>query len=857
MNAKWFVGLTFFCAMFLPRLVCAQTGTVEGKVTTTEGESLPGVNIYMPDLKRGIATNTEGVFKLEKIPIGEYTLEATFLGFKKFRKQINIEAGKVANLAIHLQSTVTGMDELVVTGVAQKTPKKKLSFTVDEIGQESLEEVPALNPASALEGKIPGLEISNSSGAPGSNADIQLRGATTIYGSSNPLIIIDGVLTEGSLSDINAQDIKSIEVVKGAAASSLYGSRAANGVINIITKRGSGLKEGQTQINFRSEVGSDLIGFVPEKTHSTNYLVQNGAVQYNLPAPDGIYDNKYPDLSTNPADQLFRPGVHTTNYLSFQSNSLGSNTSLYSSIEHTRDAGVVNTTDGLGRLNLRVNIDHYFNGKFKFSTSNLYSQSSIDHRADGIWDMFYYADPGANFKAPNENGAPYNVDPNKLGKSENPLYYINNTVSNEKRYRFLGNYQLSYDPLQSLEFKIKYGIDRIQSSSIGLTPKGKMQVNKPPSNGSIYKGENRTFAQTLQGDVFFHKAFGHFNTRFNLQYLYESNQYDSESGSGQNLAVKGMDISNLEQASENINIGSYKSLIVANNITASTEIDYKSKYILDALVRRDGVSLFGANQRWQTFYRISGAYRVTEDFKIPDVQELKIRTSYGIAGLRPPFEARYEVVGISNGNVANPVTLGNEDLKPSFSRELEVGVDANFLKRFNVTANYSRAINTDQILNVPVSASSGFATQWQNAGTLESYTLEFNLGANIIRQRDLDWNINLTWDRTRQKVVSLNRSGYAIVSGGIFQIAEGSTFGTLYGHKWATSLDQVANQVPEGQSINDYFVVNNEGYVVKRSTIGTTDEVPIKITDDLGNPINMKIGDVNPDFNMNFGSTLH
>ena len=834
-----------------PKTVYDQQVVVNGRVIDENGDPLPGVNVVVKNTSTGAVTDANGRYSVN-MPAGTDILIFTFVGYHP--EEVAVNGRTVVDMTLY--PDILQLQEVVVTGVAGTLPKEKLSFTVDKLNEDIIQSVPGVNPARAIQGKVAGVKIGTGSGAPGANQDIQLRGATNIFGSSNPLIIVDGILTEGSLNDINAEDIASIEIVKGAAASSLYGSRAANGVVNIITKRGKGLDVGTTEVFYRTEVGQSSIGFVPEKTTSTNFVMENGEVQYDQPEPDGIYDNPYPRL-TDPLDQFFNPGFYTTQYLSFKANSEGGNTALFTSIQYTDEEGVVELTDGQQRVNLRANIDHHFSERFKFTTSNLYSQNTIDRRADGIWDMFYYADPDVDFLAPNEeDGSPYNHDPNQLGKHENPLYSIANSVNEEDRNRFLGHYGIQYNPSDFLELKLAYGLDRIQSEVNSLTPKGKLVVDAPPSTGSIFRSTSSTFAQTLQADAFIQKTFGDFNTRFNLQYLYESNEFNYFSASGSQLSLKGLDVPNLDLASENLDIYSVKSLTVANNISAMAFVDFRDKYILDALIRRDGVSLFGGNERWQTFYRIAGAWRLTQDFSIPNVQELKLRTSYGVAGLRPPFEAQYEVVGVENGNVTNPATIGNEDLTSSFSRELEIGFDMSFLGRFSLSANYARAKNTDQILNVPVSAATGFVSQWQNAGDLESTAIEFNLGVDLIKKNDLQWRVNLLWDRVRQKVIKLNRSGYAIVSGGIFRIAEGEAFGTLYGRDWATSLDEVANQVPEGETLEEYFVVNNEGFVVRTTDIGTTAEVPIQIRDENNVPVETRIGDVNPDFTLNFNSTL-
>lgn len=838
-----------------PAFALAQDATLTGTVTDEDGEVLPGVNVYIPELERGAAANAQGSYRIESIPLGTYTLRASFIGFERQEQTINIDRAGEHVVDITMRVSTLWHDEVVVTGVASQTTRANLSFTVNQLDAEDLE-VPAPSIGNILQGKLPGIEISGASGAPGASPDIQLRGATTIFGSGNPLVIVDGVLTEGRLSDINAEDISSIEVVKGAAASSLYGSRAANGVVNIITKRGNELGGGNTRVTVRTEAGRNYIGYVPDKTTATNRVVRNGEVVYEEAEPHGLYVNPYPTI-TNPQDQFFDPGLYMTNFLSFQGNSNDRRTNIYASAQHMQESGVVFLTDGMRRLNLRANVDHQFNDRFTISASNFYSTSALDNRANGIWDMFYYADPDVDMLEENEDGTPYRVDPNRLGLHENPLYTINNTVSDEDRYRFMGHYRFEYAPVDYFNARLAYGIDRLGSSSVGLTPKGKLIVGGSPSQGSISRGESNTLAQTLQADAMLSRSFGDLMSRVNFQFLLESNENEFQSSSGSVLALTGMDITNLNLASENISINSYRSQVIANNYTGALFLGYKDRYILDALVRRDGVSLFGSNVRWQTFYRLAGAWRVTQDFQIPNVQELKLRASYGTAGLRPPFEARYEVVGLSGGSVLAPITIGNEDLRPAYAQEFETGIDMTFLNRFDFSANYASSTNKDQILNVPVSAASGFATQWQNAGTLESTTLEFGLDASVIERPGLRWNVDLTWDRTRQKVVELNRGGYAIVSGGVFRIAEGETFGTLYGHKWATDLSEVANQVPDGMGVDDVFVVNNEGYVVRRTEIGTINEQPIKIRDEGGNPLNMDIGDVNPDFTMNLGSGLN
>lgn len=816
------------------------------------GETLPGVNVYIAGTTIGVTTGANGEYRIE-VPDPESVLVFSFVGYAEQR--IMVDDRTEINVSLFPDRRI--LEEVVVTGVLAETPTTKLGFTVDRISGEDIQRAPGVNIANNLASRGASIRVAAAGHAPGSDPDIQLRTATTIFGSSNPLIIIDGVLTEGNLSDINTDDIESIEIVKGAAASSLYGSRAANGVINITTKRGLGLAAGTSEITLRSEVGQSFMPFTPAKTSAINFEMVGGEIDYDTPRPDGVYLTPYP-RTTDPLDIFFDPGFYQTQHVAFRGNSESGNTAVYSSLQYTGETGVVMLTDGMQRTNFRINIDHWVNDRLKVTASNLYSQVNVDQRAVGGWDLFYYADPDADFLADNEDGTPYNVAPNRLDPNRgNPLYTIHNTISKSNRDRFLGHYALDYDLFHNLRLSASYGVDRRGTEGFNLHPRGLLQAGRDDlTTGSISSSNSLALAQTLQGDIFYHETFGDWNTKVRLQYLYESNDYNWYSGSGSHLAIKGKDVTNLNLASENININSGESTVIAQNVSGVFFVDYQEKYIFDALIRQDGVSLFGANERWQTFYRASAAWRMTEDFSIPGFQELKPRISYGVAGLRPPFAAQYEVVGLSRGVISSPVTIGNADLKSSFSNELEIGIDAQFLDRFNFTLNYANIINTHQILEVPVSATTGFATQWQNAGKLEAHSWEATLGANLIHQRDLQWNVRLMWDRMTQTVVELERPGYAIVSGGIFRIEEGVDFGTFYGRKWARSLDDVVNQVPDGYSVNEYFVVNNEGFVVPRTTIGTSEEMPVQIQDDDGNFVEKPIGSVIPDFHINLSSDL-
>lgn len=824
-----------------------QSTRVTGIVKDSNGEPLPGVNIVVKGTTNGVITDMDGRFQMST-PQGA-TLVITYIGYVK--QEVKTTGSE---LKVTLIEDAQTLSEVIVTGVAAGTPKQKLGFSIEKVSSDKLLKVPATDAASALQGKVAGVRITKTSGAPGSESDIQLRGVKTIFGSSNPLFIVDGILTENGLSDVNAEDIESIEVLKGAAASSLYGSRAANGVVSIITKRGTSMEAGKVQVDFRTEYGKNFLGFVPERSNSTNNQIKNGDVLFGVTDPDQVYDNPYPTVYDH-IDQFFNPGDYLTTHLALKGTTMNNKMSIYTAIQTTKEGGVVKMVDGVDRTNIRLNVDYRIMDNLVFTTSNLYTKTTADNRAGGgMFGALYRSDPSANLLAPNEDGSPYLVNVNKINKIVNPLYQIANSKDESTSEKLMSYFQLKYDPTDYLTFSASYGTTRGTGESLYLTPKGRLDYELRQESGYISRSMWKNVEQTVTVDASFYKKFGDFNTRVKLQYLYESSYSSSLSGGGGALGLGGMDITSVGLSSNQFaNSGVYKN--IANNVAGMFVADYKDKYILDALVRRDASSLFGADVRWQTFYRMAGAWRITQDFNIPGINEWKLRASYGVAGLRPPYEAQYEVFSLQNGVPGNMETLGNRNLKPAFSKEIEIGTDIRFLDRFNFSVNYSIANNTDQILKVPVTPLTGAAFQWQNAGTIQTKVWEASLNADVLNSKEWSLNMGLTFDKVKQKITKLNCTPY-MLNGTRFRIEEGIDFGVLYLDKFARSLDEVANQVPVGRETDEVFAVNNQGFVVRRDQVGTINETPIKVKDDKGNIVALPTKSMTPNFNLNLNTTL-
>jgi hypothetical protein len=304
-----------------------------------------------------------------------------------------------------------------------------------------------------------------------------------------------------------------------------------------------------------------------------------------------------------------------------------------------------------------------------------------------------------------------------------------------------------------------------------------------------------------------------------------------------------------------------------------TGLDYKDRYILDGLVRRDGSSLFGAEQRWHTYFRTSGAWRMAEEpwWPFAWVNEFKLRYSIGTAGGRPSFSDRFETYSFSTSGGLVKGTLGNRFLKPERATEQEFGIDAIIANRVQVQLTHARVTTKDQLVAIPLSAAFGFSSQWQNAGTVKGNTWEATIDANLVQTSDLQWSVGLVADRSRHSITEFDRACYRTGPDNAFYRCAGETMGTMYGYNFLTSTTELAEGAPA-----DQFQVNDDGYVVwvgtggdwRQHQWGTSIDslgvdlrsyqwgLPVLQYDSTGNPAVVRIGDANSDLHMGFSTSI-
>jgi len=816
-------------------------GTIQGKVVeVSSGRPVEAAQISVTGTQRGTVTGQDGVYRIENLPVGQYEVRAQFLGYQSMNKTVTVAVGQVAVMDFELRQTVLDLEEIVVTGVAGQQVRAKLPFSVEHLSTASLP-VPAADAASMITGKVAGARVVSPSGRPGAAPSVLLRGPTSINASGRsqePLYIVDGVILSSSVVDIDAMDIESIEIVKGAAAASLYGSRAANGVIQITTQRGRQVADDQVRYTVRNEFGaSDLPGRFNLTDHHQFALTSDGrfldqggtacewlqcssvqlAGQMALPGEavsewNTIQQETWPGQTYDQVERFFRGGQYMTNSISVAGRSGGTNYLV--SYNRQNNEGIMPYQRGDLRHGFRLNIDQAVRQDITVSASALYSRSRANSN-DGSMFQLTRMPAGVDLLSPDPKvDGVIVIKPDPFNDNVNPLYTMSTSQSTQERGRYLGSVTARWSPMSWLDVDGNFSFDRLDARSESFRPKNYVDIQGTPQGGSLSYSNTRNegINGSVTGQV--RRRFGDLNTTTQVRYLIEKENSTNNNVNGSEFTADGVwTLNNIPN--DQISGGSSTQVERADGFFVITNLDYKDRYVIDALARNDGSSLFGPDERRHWYYRGAAAYRVSEEpwFNIPGVDELKLRYSIGTAGNRPNFAAQYETYSVSGGSI-RPVTLGNRNLKPEYVTEQEMGVDALLFGRVSLETSYVRSTAKDQILSVPSLAYTGFSSQWQNAGALASNTWEASLGAQVLRTENLTWNTRLLFDRTRQHITELNVPAYQTGVGGqglgnVFYYRKGEALGTFYGFQFAENCGHLPVEMDCSE-----FQVNDDGYLV-------------------------------------------
>jgi TonB-linked SusC/RagA family outer membrane protein len=872
----------------------AQDAVVRGTITSDRGEPIPGANVAIDELRIGVVTNATGQYTLSvpgaRVRGQPVVLRVRAIGFKPNTKNITLTPGEQA-VDLALGYDVNLLEAIVVTGTQEATEAVKVPFTVSRVDASQLP-VPASNPLTQLQGKVPGANIVSASGRPGSQPAVLLRGPTSINASGrgqDPLYIVDGVIINGNLSDLNPSDIENVEVVKGAAGASLYGARAGNGVINITTKSARRSMEG-VKFNLRSETGvSDIerdfglarfhalatdetgtqfceavtglpfcarvFDYAAEQARVNNFPgdfalnpkgfpIDPGSTISGQPLRQRFQVQPWPGTSYNAVRQLVTPKPFMENSVDM-SGRFGTSTRFYASASNRREEGAIRFLNGFTRNSFRINVDQGIGTDWNFAFRTSYTRSTQDglNQEEGGNAFFRLTRVPAivNILQTDTLGRLY-IRPNLQGggsQNQNPLSTLQQTFREDLTNRFLGAVTATYSPVTWFNMDANFSYDLRRSTGAQINDKGFRTTTASSANlGSILR--SATGREALNGSVnttLKHDFGADFKSRYTFRYLFEQRDFDTLTASGSQLSVQGVTaLDNTLQSTRSTS--SDRRRIREIGLLAGTNLEYKGRYILDALVRRDGSSLFGAQSRWKTFGRTSLAWRIAQEpwWSLPQVTELKLHGSYGTAGGSPRFDAQYETFSVGAGGILTLVTLGNRNLKPELHAETEVGADLELWNRYAFNVTYAHANIRDQILPVPVSASTGFQRQWQNAGTLTNKTLEMALNIPLIQRRDFQWSTRVIYDRNRSVITQLDVPPFFFGAdlqgtGSIFQAKVGERLGTFYGHRFLTNCAELpAPFSSDCGGPTSAFQRNDEGFLV---WVGRGNNPGMGITDNL------------------------
>lgn len=776
----------FACLLTTVFIASAQeTFKITGVVSDASGP-LPGVSVLIKGSNDGTVTNESGVFSLE----GKKGATLIFRSLGYITQELPIVNGQP--IKITLENESEGLEEVVVVGYGSQQ-RKDVTGSVASVSMTNVRSQAVSSVDQALSGQVSGVNVSTSNGIPGGGPKIQIRGIGAVGAGSDPLYVIDGFPVPSSssqqsnpMSAINPQDIESMTILKDASATAIYGSRGANGVVMITTKKGvsgkptiqlsatSGFQEvpqkgrpdlmnGQEFAQFRKEALMDKIRFEEGREPALSEIPE-------------LYRN--PELigaGTDWFDEVTRVSPMSDINLSISGGS--DKMRIYTSLGYLNQEGVMLNT-GFERFSLRTNIDANVTDRLKVGVNLAPSMSFLRGgvRGQGRDEFFDITSPIPAVY--NEDGSynPYIESPGTFG-NPNPVMFLNDRVDKSNRTRVLANVFGEYEIIDNLKFKSTFNVDYESSGSEYFRPSTIPNQNAPGlsvpsgSNGNS-KYLNWLNENTLSYDL--RTDNGHSLSGL-LGFTVQSNKVDYIGFNGSQFPDD--DIQTLNAAARITVGGIDRSDWALISYLARANYSYLDRYLVTATIRTDGSSRFGANNRWGTFPSLALGWRLSEENFLKNtawLDELKLRASYGFTGnfnignysYMSNIGTRDYVFGgsLASGRVMN--TLGNPNLGWERMRELNVGLDLAVLdNRLNVSFDFYNRNTQDLLLNVEIPQSSGFGSVTENRGDVRNRGVELGISSTNIARENFGWSTNLTFSMNRNTVIALGRSDDPIFSG--------------------------------------------------------------------------------------------
>lgn len=893
----------------------AQTGTITGTVTDAKtGEALPGANVLVVGTSHGAATNAQGEYTITDVPTGKHTVRVTFIGYNKAKKKVTVSSGTV-ELNFQLSSGVN-LNEVVVSALGFKEQKDELGTSESQVSGDNIAKSGETNLVEGLSAKAAGVNITSTSGDPGAASRIVIRGANTITGNNEPLFVVDGVPVYNSsigtgvagvaqqsrINDLNPEDIKSVEVLKGPSASALWGSRAANGVVLITTKSGTATKGNKVNISVTSKYSIDELNktvnlqrkygqgiggsYVPgyflswgdkisDRSGKPNVVDKsNGNAYYTSDGTKhGLITQKNSTQTYDHGHEIFHNGFKANNSISFSG---GNNDGTFRlSVSNLTQNGIILNNSDYDRTTLHGTASRNFN-KLTAKVNVQYSDVSSNRiqRGSNVSGLLL----GAYRTPPDFNNRPYTVDyvasdgsiipdrhrsfRNPVGatvspKYNNPLWTIHNDKNHSRVKRIQGNTELSYDPTQWLNITHRLGIDTYTDRRYAVfpiydasNPSGALterEISQYQLNSDLIAKASHTFNENFSGSL---------TLGWNLNHRH----YDNVQATSTDIILSSFNRSLSNYNSKNPT--QYRSTVRTSALYSVVDFNAYDMLYLELTGRQESASTFGPQTDATFFYPSGNIAFQFSDLDIFDDSILsfgKLRASYGEAGVQPPvyststpfFQGTFASGwgdGLNpaeyGGGFARSGQAGNPKLKVERTKEYEIGGNFRFFDdrvELDLTRYWTKT--EDAILGVDRAPSSGFGSQTANAASLENKGLEAELNIDLIRSNNFNWRLHGTWSKNINTVTSLAGANEVALAG--FTSATSSAivnhqYGILFGNQWRR-----ASEFPLSSA------EKSAGY-----TVGKND----RVLDPNGFPVAADeqgiIGNPNPDWRAGIGSTI-
>ena len=808
--------------------------TISGRVTSETGEALPGVSILAKGSTVGTATDIDGNYTLNA-PATAETLVFSFIGYRTV--EISISARTVID--IQMETDTRQLSEVVVTAFGLEQEKRSLGYAVQELDGQELTQSNQSNIVNALQGKLAGVQINNSGGAPGAGASIIIRGITSLTPGANnqPLFVIDGIpISNETISgnqlpsagsnapavggstaptsseqfsftnraaDINPDNIASISVLKGPSATALYGLRAANGAVVITTKKG---QAGKAQINFSSSVGWDEVAKTPE--YQTSYREGRfGRLRFLANGDPLRFQSFGPAITeTTPVfdviDDFFVTGKRYENSISVSGGN--ENTTYFSSFSRLDQSGIVPNSDW-DRTTIKLSGSKKVSDKLSFTSGVTFSNSGGNrpHAGDKsimsalsyhptTFDVNDYINPDGSMRDYSN------------GIIDNPRYLAEFSTMEDDVNRLIGNLGFNINPLDWVQFDYKIGLDYYNDARLRIVPPG-LDVSSQTGGFIVdeqinYREINSNFLVTLSKD---------FNEDFSASLLLGHQLTDIRSNRT-NTRGEQFTIDNFFDLSNATNIFALNDQFESRlfGVFADAKINYKGTFYLSVTGRNDWSSTLPEDNRSFFYPSVSLGYVFTESLEQlgikPDFFSYgKLRTSWARVGKdAAPYQVGVTFTGATNfpfGDVngfRQSTSAGSNELKPETTTSIEIGTDLRFLdNRLGLDITYFKQNSDDQIIPVPVSNTTGLARFVTNAGEIENTGWELLINGTPMKTRDFTWDISLNWSKIESEVVSIAEGVDEIeffnagFVGIVNKLVPGGSVGDLYGYNFVKNDD--------------------------------------------------------------------